>query len=184
MGTTPPSYLLLRFTFPTGRMLSPASQCLHLWSFVSRSAVVPPGSSTLVVGVEILCVPLCSHVIVDALIDLCGALMIESCKRVAGRYKIWRCRMKPAAQKFLSFQSLGPCGYCDGNPPPLDMHGGECVVERSLHRIGRLYLLRVGQPRSNLMMKLVPTFAGVAARMVVPESRSRKTAQNIYHTTG
>jgi hypothetical protein len=55
---------------------------------LSRSAVVPPGSSTLVVGVEILCVPLCSHVIVDALIDLCGALIIESCKRVAGRYKI------------------------------------------------------------------------------------------------
>jgi hypothetical protein len=35
-----------------------------------------------------------------------------------------------------------------------------------------------------LMMKLVPTFAGVVVGMVVPGSWSRKTAQNIYPTTG
>jgi hypothetical protein len=35
-----------------------------------------------------------------------------------------------------------------------------------------------------LMMKLVPTFAGVAVGMVVPRSWSRKTAQNIYPTPG
>jgi hypothetical protein len=56
------------------------------------------------VAVEILCVHLCSHVIMDALIEWCSALMIESCKRVAGMYKIWRCRMKPVARKFLSYR--------------------------------------------------------------------------------